>query len=99
MLSLAELDVQAERQKQVRLGRDAAHDDTHTACEIRDYGFPHGMPRGRKQMVRAAACLIAAIERLDRATIAHEHDGGGCLDCECASSPMSDYAGCSCREI
>jgi hypothetical protein len=63
-------DVLAERQKQIDKGYTPEHDDEHTVAQLLRYGgmewfLPHTLA-SRKRMVRAAACLLAAIERLDR---------------------------------
>lgn len=68
-------DVLAERQKQIDKGYTPEHDDQHSPSQIMRYGGltwhpplygPVDAARSRAEMVRMTACLLAAIERLDR---------------------------------
>lgn len=68
-------DVLAERQKQIDKGYTPDHDDEHPPSRIMSYGGltwhpplygPTNAAKSRAAMVRMAACLLAAIERVDR---------------------------------
>lgn len=60
-------DVLNERQKQIDKGYTPEHDDQHSPSQIIRYGGWNWYRFTRKELVRAAACLIAAIDRIDRA--------------------------------
>ena len=63
-------DVLAERARQVRLGYDAAHDDSqgyeHPLRFAGHYLAKATGPGSRRSLVKAAACLLAAGEAYDR---------------------------------
>lgn len=66
--SKAMFDVSWERQRQINLGYDATHDDEHETSElllaaISKLMNPWG---GRKEWIKAAALVVAAVERQDR---------------------------------
>lgn len=63
-------DVLAERQRQIRKGYTPEHDDEHAPAKILRYCGPFDWSYvTRRQLVRIAACAIAAIERYDRAGV------------------------------
>lgn len=79
----AVVDVLAERERQFAKGYDPKHDDEHAPAELAEAascyalgtreGWPwDGAPKfkgKREDYVRAAALLLAAIERFDRGTV------------------------------
>jgi hypothetical protein len=63
------LQVKAERQRQIERGYTPEHDDEHGLEHIVDQARGRILPqqlRTRGELVQAAACLVAAIEWLDR---------------------------------
>lgn len=65
-----------ERDRQLAIGYTTEHDDRHSVKQILSYakdridGFKYGYDtpeEDRKALVQAAAVIMAAIERLDRA--------------------------------
>lgn len=64
--SKAVRDVLGERQKQIDKGYTPEHDDQHTPSQILSYSGAHWAGVTRSQLVRLAACALAAIERCDR---------------------------------
>lgn len=59
-------DVLTERQKQIEKGYTSDHDDKHSPAQILRYGGLIWHSFSRPQVVRLAACLIAAIDLMDR---------------------------------
>ena len=71
-LTKAVVDVLVERQEQIDKGYTRDHDDEHKPHVILSYGRI-GEDFTRDDLVRAAACTLAAIERIDRAEARGEH--------------------------
>jgi hypothetical protein len=82
-------DIRAERARQVKKGRDAAHDDARThgdwiTCLCLVAGYTPQAPDWRRMWVKIGAVAIAAIEAHDRqddtldvAPLAPPESGGG----------------------